>query len=148
MFRLEKQFRFEAAHHLPGHDGKCARVHGHSWVGTVVVEGHFLIGKGPKTGMLLDYGDLSAIVKDVVEEFLDHHDLNVTLVAPKHIKTPTSEEIAQWLFQTLEPKVRKLIHERDRDVPAYILERQTWLAEVIVEETCTARCVFRPTAIV
>jgi 6-pyruvoyltetrahydropterin/6-carboxytetrahydropterin synthase len=34
-----KEFRFEAAHRLPHHDGKCRRLHGrHSWVGRVYVE--------------------------------------------------------------------------------------------------------------
>lgn len=28
---LTKLFRFEAAHHLPGHRGKCARPRGHSY---------------------------------------------------------------------------------------------------------------------
>ncbi|NES98612.1 MAG: 6-carboxytetrahydropterin synthase QueD, partial [Desertifilum sp. SIO1I2] len=34
---IYKEFRFEAAHHLPHHDGKCRRLHGHSWVGRVQV---------------------------------------------------------------------------------------------------------------
>lgn len=54
MFRLEKTFRFEASHQLPKHDGKCARLHGHSWVGRVVIEGPDLIGDGAKAGMLQD----------------------------------------------------------------------------------------------
>lgn len=37
--RVGKEFRFEAAHRLPRHDGKCRRPHGHSYVLWVEVEG-------------------------------------------------------------------------------------------------------------
>ncbi len=38
-FLLKKTFPFEAAHQLKYHDGKCARLHGHSFKLTVVVAG-------------------------------------------------------------------------------------------------------------
>lgn len=120
MFRLEKQFRFEAAHRLPHHDGKCARLHGHSWVGRLVVEGQALHGAGPKVGMLVDYSDLSAAIAPVVEEFLDHHYLNETL----GMESPTSELIAEWVFNRLKPQLPDL-------------------KAVVIEETCTARCEYR-----
>jgi 6-pyruvoyltetrahydropterin/6-carboxytetrahydropterin synthase len=34
---IYKEVRFEAAHRLPYHDGKCQRLHGHSWIGRVYV---------------------------------------------------------------------------------------------------------------
>ena len=51
MFRLEKEFSFEASHQLPLHDGKCARLHGHSWKGRIIIEGEELATTGPKSGM-------------------------------------------------------------------------------------------------
>jgi 6-pyruvoyltetrahydropterin/6-carboxytetrahydropterin synthase len=45
---LAKEFRFEAAHQLPYHDGKCARLHGHSWHGVVYVAGDTLVEKVAK----------------------------------------------------------------------------------------------------
>ena len=36
---ITKTFRFESAHHLPGHSGKCARPHGHSYRLEVAVRG-------------------------------------------------------------------------------------------------------------
>jgi 6-pyruvoyltetrahydropterin/6-carboxytetrahydropterin synthase len=99
MFRLEKRFAFEAAHRLDHHDGKCARLHGHSFVAVVRVKGPSLHASGPKTGMLLDYGDISAAVKPIVDEFLDHHFLNETL----GMDSPTSERIAEWLYGRLLP---------------------------------------------
>lgn len=124
MFRLEKEFRFEAAHVLPCHDGKCARLHGHSWVGRIVVEGTHLHQSGPKAGMLVDYNDMKAKLADMVDRYLDHHHLNETL-KPFGVENPTSEVIARWVYNWLKPSLPELV-------------------EVIIEETCTSRCCFRP----
>jgi 6-pyruvoyltetrahydropterin/6-carboxytetrahydropterin synthase len=116
---LQKEFKFEAAHRLPLHDGKCARLHGHSWVGVVHVKGSEIIGKGPKTGMVMDYGDISAILAPIVETYLDHQFLNETL---KGIY-PTSEELAHWLYHELKDKISGLV-------------------AVEIRETCTASCTY------
>ena len=116
---LTKQFRFEAAHQLPNHDGKCQRLHGHSWVGEVTVKGDALYTEGPKTGMLIDFGDLKAAITPLVENNLDHHYLNDST----GLKSPTSEEIARWIYDQLEPVL-------------------PGLNSVTIEETCTSRCVY------
>lgn len=121
MFKLTKQFRFEAAHRLPNHDGVCQRLHGHSWVGEIVVEGDGLVPEGPKVGMLIDYHDLSGAIDPIVEQFLDHHYLNETLP----LANPTSEEIARWVYEQVKPKLPSL-------------------SSVIIRETCTASCIYRP----
>src|ERR1035437_9496634 len=99
MFTLTKEFKFEAAHKLPNHDGKCQRLHGHSWVGRVVLKGDVLAVDGPKQGMLIDYGDISRVIKPTVENFLDHQYLNDTL----SMQNPTSEEIARRLYAIWKP---------------------------------------------
>ena len=114
---LSKTFRFEASHQLEGHDGKCARLHGHSWSATVTVRSSQLEESGPKSGMVIDYGELKELVSPVVERHLDHHHLNQTLQTER----PTSEFIARWLFERLEHVVPQL-------------------HSVAVEETCTSRC--------
>lgn len=121
MFRLEKEFKFEAAHRLPHHGGKCRRLHGHSWRGRLVVEGESLHTAGSSTGMLVDFDVLKRSVKDVVEHKLDHHYLNETL----DLESPTSEEIARWVYDRLKPSLPLLV-------------------AVIIEETCTSRCEYRP----
>ncbi len=45
---IYKEFRFEAAHRLPYHQGKCCRLHGHSWVGRVYITRDHLDETGPK----------------------------------------------------------------------------------------------------
>jgi 6-pyruvoyltetrahydropterin/6-carboxytetrahydropterin synthase len=118
VYLLEKEFRFEASHQLHDHDGKCARLHGHSWLGRVILKGtdkdiHL---HGPKTGMLMDYGDVKKILEPIIEEYLDHHHLNETL----EMQSPTSEKVAKWLYRKLKPLLPMLL-------------------AVQIDETCTSR---------
>lgn len=117
MWTLTKTFRFEAAHKLPHHDGKCARLHGHSWVGEVEVRGAQLHRGGAEAGMVMDYGTIAGILRPIVDGYLDHFYLNDKL----SLDNPTSEEVARWVY--------------DR-VKAYLPE----LTAVTIHETCTARC--------
>ena len=91
-FTIGKQFRFEAAHHLPNHAGKCRSPHGHSYLLEVVATCDNLVERGPMTGMVYDFGKLSEIVRHCVIDKLDHTDLNES--APllwAEITTPTAE---------------------------------------------------------
>ncbi len=94
---LSKQFHFEAAHHLPGHSGKCARPHGHSYRLEVTLRGP--IKEAPAVsdrGMVMDFADLSQIVRSAVLERLDHYDLN----AVTGIRT-TAENLSHWIWDAL-----------------------------------------------
>ena len=114
---LRKTFQFEAAHllpHLPK-SHKCRRLHGHSFKVEIAVAGlcH------PKLGWVMDYADIAAAF-DPIWEKLDHRYLN----AIPGLQNPTSERIAAWIWRRLKPKL-------------------PGLTEVVVAETCSARCVFR-----
>lgn len=129
MYELRKTFTFEASHVLPHHDGKCARLHGHSWKATVVIRGRQLfsgVGDNPdaraQTGMVCDFSRVSSAVKPIVEGYLDHYHLNDSL----ELESPTSEAVAKWLY-------RKLLAEMRLPVGVY-------LSEVQVDETCTSSC--------
>lgn len=119
-FRIRKSFSFEASHQLPNHDGKCQRLHGHSWKGHVVVCSldSSLQETGPKAGMLMDFGDLSLILKPLVDEYLDHYHLNDST----GLANPTSEELARWIYDKLNP----------------LIPKNALLEEVRIEETCTS----------
>lgn len=121
LWRLSKKFTFEASHQLMHHDGKCARLHGHSWNGEIIVEGNALVDAGPKQNMVVDYADLKAPLKPIIENQLDHWHLNDTLKTDM----PTSEFVAEWLFHKLVDKLPNLV-------------------AVVIEETCTSRCEYRP----
>ncbi len=99
MFELEKSFSFEAGHILTHHDGKCSQPHGHSYQLTIHVQSAQLISKGPKCNMVLDFYDISKIVKPLIENYLDHKWLNDSL----HTDSPTVEFIAKWIFDYLDP---------------------------------------------
>lgn len=117
IWRLTKKFEFEASHQLMVHDGKCARLHGHSWKGEIMVEGMELGKFGPKANMVMDFGDMKASLKPLVEKYLDHWHLNDTLKT----NMPTSEFVAQWIYDYLKPAIPDLV-------------------TVTIEETCTSRC--------
>jgi len=94
---ITKIFRFEAAHHLPGHHGKCARPHGHSYRLEVTIRGPIKDAPGESDhGMVMDFGDLAQIVKNAVIERLDHQDLNA--VTELHT---TAENLVHWIWDEL-----------------------------------------------
>ena len=60
---ISKDIKFDCAHMLSNYEGKCANLHGHTYHGTVILEGDI----NPETGMLLDYNT----IKDTIDVF-DH----------------------------------------------------------------------------
>lgn len=121
MWTISKQFKFEAAHYLPHHDGQCQRLHGHSWVGYVYLSGKSLHSTGPKRGMVIDFSDVKTVLKPLVDGYLDHWFLNETT----GLENPTSESIAQWIYDRLKPDLSALVAVR-------------------IDETCTSSCIYAP----
>jgi 6-pyruvoyltetrahydropterin/6-carboxytetrahydropterin synthase len=115
--RLERDYGFEAAHHLPrapeGH--KCRRVHGHSYRLTVVVDGEI----SPQTGWVLDFAEIDEQVEPLVAR-LDHRTLNDV----EGLENATCELLAAWIWDRLAPSLAGLV-------------------EIAVAETDGARCVYR-----
>lgn len=97
MFELAKQFRFEAAHTLPGRAvavEPSRRIHGHSYRAEVVVRGM----PDPATGMVVDLG-LFKCALDGVRDGLDHRFLDeVTDLGPA-----TMENLAAWIWRKMRP---------------------------------------------
>ena len=112
-----KEFRIEAAHHLPNvpEDHKCRRLHGHSFRISVHVEGPV----GASTGWVRDFAEISAAVEPLVEQ-LDHRYLNEV----PGLENPTSEHLAEWVWDRLLPALPEL-------------------SRVVVHETCTRGCEYR-----
>ncbi len=114
---IYKKFSIEAAHLLPNlpEDHKCRRLHGHSFMVEVHVDGEV----DRDTGWVMDFADISRVFQPVFEQ-LDHHYLNEI----EGLENPTSENLAIWIWNRLKP-----------ELPA--------LSAVHVQETCTAGCVYR-----
>ena len=112
-----KEFTVEAAHKLPNvpADHKCGRLHGHSFRLEVHVSGRV----GDKTGWVLDFADIKAAFQPL-EKQLDHNYLNDI----PGLENPTSENLARWIWDRLEPQL-------------------SGLSSIVVRETCTSGCIYR-----
>lgn len=129
MWTLEKTITFEASHVLPHHNGKCARLHGHSWKATVALSGIALQVDGPQRGMVVDFAYLKVLLAVLHDTHLDHHHLNDST----GLENPTSEALAKWMFD----KLTDMIGDELRPLGV-------WLSHVRVEETCTSACTYVP----
>jgi 6-pyruvoyltetrahydropterin/6-carboxytetrahydropterin synthase len=112
-----KEFHIESAHWLPhvppGH--KCARMHGHSFRIAVHVAGPL----HPQLGWVCDFADLKQAFSPLFEQ-LDHRCLNEV----PGLENPTSERLAEWIWQRLKPTLPQL-------------------SKVVIHETCTSGCEYR-----
>jgi 6-pyruvoyltetrahydropterin/6-carboxytetrahydropterin synthase len=101
--KIGKKFKFDAAHFIPNHPGKCRNLHGHTYQVEVELEGPI----DPETGMVVDFGEIKEEVGKLMDK-LDHCCLNDVL----HL--PTAENIAIYLrFHLLEFFVR---HWKDQSL--------------------------------
>jgi 6-pyruvoyltetrahydropterin/6-carboxytetrahydropterin synthase len=87
---VSREFTFAGAHRLPGYEGSCERLHGHTWRLRVTVRAP--VGAD---GLAFDFKRLGQAVRDRVIGVLDHADLNE--VMPQ----PSAERIAQWVWNRL-----------------------------------------------
>lgn len=106
---------FSAAHRLAHPDlsyeenceiyGKCARPHGHghNYHLEVTVQGEV----DPRTGMLVDLGDLQKVVKEYVLEPFDHTFLNKDIAYFAQV-VPTAENIALHIRDLLAAPIDEL----------------------------------------
>lgn len=112
-----KEFTFEAAHLLPNvpADHKCSRLHGHSYRVAVHLDGEV----DENAGWVIDFADIGCSFAPLLAE-LDHYYLNEIA----GLENPTSEHLAEWIWNRLVGTLRGLI-------------------QVVVRETCTSGCVYR-----
>jgi 6-pyruvoyltetrahydropterin/6-carboxytetrahydropterin synthase len=107
---------FAAAHRLPDHEGKCCRLHGHTYGLEVTVEGTPQ-QSGPAAGMVMDFAELRQRVGDLVVEPLDHQLLNDILAF-----VPTSEAVAAWIFGRLQEAGLPVVRVRLAEAPNAFVE--------------------------
>jgi len=138
---VTKEFTFDMAHLLYGHEGLCNNVHGHTYKLLVTVQGN-LIESGSSKGMVIDFKDLKDIVGRFIEQFdhafvYDAYNETETEIGqfladrcmkirPFHTRT-TCENMSVYFFNTLASRL-------DSD--------EIKLSEIILYETPTsyARC--------
>ncbi len=104
---VARRFEFQAAHHLPNHPGKCHNLHGHTYRLEVFCEGPV----EETSGMVVDFADVKALVRERVLDKVDHTLLNDL------IENPTAERIAEWIWAQLEDTALPIAEIRLYETP-------------------------------
>jgi len=116
MYRISKQFSFCASHVLDlPEDHPCSRLHGHNYRVSIHLKSVTL----DQYGFVKDYHALKPVRK-FIDETLDHRHLNDCMDY-----SPTSENIARFLYERFKPEIPEL----------YAVE---------VSETPQTSCIYEP----
>jgi len=121
--KVSRKAHFNAAHRLYRKDwddarntavfGKCnnPNFHGHNYELIVSVTGAI----DSETGFVMDMKVLKDLIKEKVEDYLDHKNLNVEVKEFKNLN-PTAENIAVIIWQKLRPHI---FEQHDLEVVLY-----------------------------
>ena len=135
MFKATKEFKWDMAHRLPTHWGKCFNVHGHTYKALITIQWEHLQSEGEESWMLKDFWNFKPI-KERIDENRDHayvwikDDEVLLFLKEKWFRTfsmdsnPTAENMTKLLFE----KSRELIPNVDID-KILIYETPTSFAE-------------------
>jgi 6-pyruvoyltetrahydropterin/6-carboxytetrahydropterin synthase len=97
MFLLRTKTTFDASHLLPSYEGKCSKLHGHTYHVEVVWK---YKNTNSKTAMAEDFKILKQFLKEEIKKY-DHEHLNSIFTSD-----PTAELIAKEIFLNLKEKNR------------------------------------------
>ena len=120
--KIARLFKFEAAHRLQHHDGRCRRLHGHSYRLEMVFEGevHAPDPQNPQSGFIVDFGILDRIIRsELIDPFLDHHHLDDQL---PELPYSSAEYLAAWIVAWCV----KNLEQRPEMGPARIVTVRLW----------------------
>lgn len=142
IIRITKEFQFEMAHALVGHNGPCKNIHGHSYKFNVTVKGKVKNGtEDSDEGMVVDFTIIKKIVKDLIVDQYDHSlvlwdkmnidkeqlsFMNKLILLPFN---PTCENLLNYyadLIKKALPENLELTHLMLRETPSSYAE---WFAE-------------------
>ena len=111
---VSRKAHFNAAHRLYNKNwsdeknrsvfGKCNNInyHGHNYEMIVSVTGKI----NPDTGYVMDMGELKNIIKNEIEERLDHKNLNLDVPYFSNV-IPSAENICIYIYDILRNKINK-----------------------------------------
>ncbi|MEX2602388.1 MAG: 6-carboxytetrahydropterin synthase [Balneolaceae bacterium] len=93
---LNTEFRFDAAHSIEGYDGKCSRMHGHSYRVRMRAKSHQLNPSRylESPDMVCDFRELKWAAGDSEKGGFDHGVLNELMP----VQT-TAERVAEYIHQ-------------------------------------------------
>ncbi|MCX6112101.1 MAG: 6-carboxytetrahydropterin synthase QueD [Proteobacteria bacterium] len=101
MYEIRITSKFNAAHNLRNYNGKCEKLHGHTWKVEVCIEG----SKLNETGFLYDFRVIKGATKEVLERF-DHAYINE--ISPFDKINPTAENLASVIYEELKKQFPQL----------------------------------------
>ena len=113
---LHTEFKFDAAHYIDGYDGKCGRMHGHTYKVHMKAKSHKLNPSAylKTSDMVCDFKELKWAAKDSERGGFDHGVLNDLMQ-----ENTTAERIAEYIH-----------HETMKRIPSGIeLEVTVWETE-------------------
>ncbi len=128
----------DTGHRVPNHKSKCRHLHGHRYRWEAEIEGDVVTDSGVSDeGMLMDFGDISAILTREIHDIVDHafvvysgdNDAIQALqtMGPSHRTVivdfiPTAENLARWAFERVEPLIQSSYGNRLRLVAMHVRE--------------------------
>ncbi len=105
MYRLRIESKFDAAHKIEGYEGKCAKLHGH----TYKVEVFALAKEVDSIGISVDQKLLKDKLQKITERF-DHSFLNEF----KEVGNPSMENLSKYIFKNLKDLPKGVTLEKVR----------------------------------
>ncbi len=139
--RITKEFTFEMAHALRGHDGKCANIHGHSYTLSVTLIGVAINDEtNPKNGMVMDFADLKKIIKEHIVDLYDH----ALLLHEKHDIIPNgSSQAGKVIRVDYQPTCENMVVKFAEQITPH-LPPNTQLFRLGLRETSTSYAEYYP----
>lgn len=125
------------AHALYGYDGPCKNIHGHTYHLSVTLMGTPIMDSSDvKLGMVVDFGDLKAIVKDTILNTYDHA-LVLNEDAPYSKSEVISNEFEKVILVPYQPTCENLLLSFvEKLKPLFPMNNQ--LISIRLEETPTS----------
>jgi len=139
MYKIIVKIKYEYAHRLLHHTGKCRHIHGHSGEAVIELVSSIL----NENGFVMDFADIKAPVKKWINQYWDHSYLanendpllpalrNEGMNIYTFPEEPTAEVMAEHLFE----QVRMILIKFALEVT---------LARVTIRETCTGQASYQP----
>ncbi len=111
MYQVSVEQHFDAAHSLRGYKGKCEALHGHRFRVVAKVKASGV----NDMGLAYDFTELKRHLGDILGRF-DHTNLND--VPPFDKINPSSENIAQTIYNELKPRLK--------EAPVFLSSVEVW----------------------
>ena len=139
MFTLKSEIQFDMAHYLSGYVGKCKNIHGHRYRLVVKVSSQTLHESGQLRGMVDDFSEVKAVLKEVHDLF-DHKLVIEENEEGKRVVEKLNE--SGKVFEILFVPYRPTAEEMSRLIFNEIKKRGVRVTEVELFETPTNSCIY------